>query len=147
MATAKQNADLLQMLKEQGKIRKLSPEEAPQQQPYKPLDIPFTPIPDVPTYPNAPNPRLRTPMPSVATLQPDNTRQFFNAAIPQTRLLPNIPSSNTFIGSAIQSTVGSSSIAVSQIPPIPPITNDQLFEVNSNAATLGHVNFINGTHT
>jgi len=145
MATSKQNSEMFKKMRDLGRIRKMNPDESPQQQPLpKSMDIPFTPVPDIPTYPNAPNPRLRTPLPSVVTLQPDNVRQFFNPAVPQSRLLPNIPGGNAFLGSAIQS-VSSTPVTKVVTPPI--VNTDQLFEVNGNSATLGHILFINGFHT
>ena len=65
-----------------------------------------------PAYPAAPNPFLRTPLPSVAVLQPDMARQFFNPATPQFRSLPPTPSSNPAVGAAVLSNAPSSTTIV-----------------------------------
>lgn len=130
MPSIRQNADFLQKAKDAGAITPIpSPQLADMQQ--------ISRIPNVPTYPQEPNARLRSPMPANLTLQPDSTRQFFNPAIPQTRLINPIPSSSAYIGSAIISQQVTSVNTTPTVPltpptpPPPPITG-QFYEVNLN---------------
>lgn len=101
-------------------------------------------FPSPPSYPNEPNPRLRTPMPASAVLQPDTVRQFFNSSVPQTRLLPTTPSLNMGIGAAIESGISSASTVTPVIPVIPvPPTTGQFYEVNLDG-NFRQITSING---
>lgn len=122
MPSIKQNAEFFQKAKEAGAI-----EPAPAKtQAQIPQDMR---VPNVPTYPSEPNPRLRSPMPGNLVLQPDSTRQYFNAAIPQSRLLLPTPSSSAYLGAAIQSVSGSTTVTPT-IPLTPPPPQGQFYEVN-----------------
>lgn len=70
-------------------------EEVPVQQP--------APAPIVPSNPPAPNPYLRSPLPSLLTLQPDSLRQFYNSPVPQKRAMPLMAAANTGAGAQAQS--------------------------------------------
>ena len=121
MPSIKQNSDFFNRAKEQGAIT-----PAP-----SPIRVPAEHAPDAPTYPEAPNSRLRSPLPANLVQQPDSQRQLFNQATPQTRLLAPTLISSPFNGSAIQSTISNSSKITPVIPPIIP-TSGFFYEVNSN---------------
>lgn len=57
--------------------------------------------PSIPTssYPAAPNPLLRTPLPPLSVQQPDMQRQWQSTAVPQSRVTPLPPAANANSGS------------------------------------------------
>lgn len=129
MPSIKQTSEYLQRAKDEGKIKPI-PSPVPGISPSH--------APDQPSYPEAPNSRLRSPLPAVLVQQPDSQRQWFNASVPQTRLLAPTLSMSPFAGSAIQSQISSGgtgtgttgTIPVPVVPPPP--TAGQFYEVNSN---------------
>lgn len=124
MPSIKQSADFLKRAKEENQLEPVA----------SPIRVPEGYTPDAPTYPEAPNSRLRSPMPANLVLQPDSQRQWFNPSTPQTRLLSPTLASSPFNGSAIQSTIATSSNVSPVnpvIPPIPPAT-DTFYEVNGD---------------
>lgn len=125
MPSIKQTSEYLQRAKDEGKL--------------KPIPSPAhiqSHAPDQPSYPEAPNSRLRSPLPAVLVQQPDSQRQWFNSSIPQTRLLAPTLSMSPFAGSAIQSQISSGGTATTgtgTIPVVPPPpTTGQFYEVNNN---------------
>jgi len=70
-----------------------------------PTSLPPIPV-TVTTYPAAPNPNLRGPLPASYVQQPDMQRQWQNAAVPQTRVPPSPSTSNPVVGAqAVSQTI------------------------------------------
>jgi hypothetical protein len=137
MPSIKQNAEFFQKAKNENAI-------APVSSPQTDRNIEQGRIPNVPTYPQEPNARLRTPLPAALTLQPDSTRQFFNPAIPQTRIIQPTASSNISIGAAITSGGVTSVNTTPTIPLQPPPPNiGQFYEVNLNG-NFEQITTVNG---
>ena len=125
MPSIKQNAEFFQRAKELGAIEPI------QRDVQQNVQINTARIPNIPTYPSEPNPRLRSPMPANLVLQPDSTRQFFNPSTPQSRLMLPTPASSAYLGAAIQSISGSNAVTPT-IPLQPPVSQSQLFEINAD---------------
>ena len=126
MPSVNQNAEMLKKMKEENLLmEKVNMAEEV---------TPSRPNPDTPTYPAASNSRLRTPMPAITNMQPDTQRQFFNAAIPQTRIFPLTTASSPFVGATIQSSVFTFAVPIIPVPVVPifPPPTTQLYEVNNN---------------
>jgi hypothetical protein len=71
--------------------------------PIETVEIP-KPVP-VATYPAAPNPILRSPLPAIQVQQPDQQRQWQTGAVGQSRLIPVAPVSNPHVGAQAASQV------------------------------------------
>lgn len=124
MPSIANNAAYLQSMKDGGNLKEIEPK----------ISISSN-FPAPPSYPNEPNPRLRTPMPAGTILQPDTVRQFFNSSIPQSRLFPQTASGSSGVGAAIQSQTNISfSGGIPVIPPAPPIppATGLFYELNGN---------------
>lgn len=136
MPSIKQSAEFLQRAKDAGALQPVpSPVQVTQQMH----------APDVPTYPEAPNSRLRSPLPANLVQQPDSQRQWFNPSISQVRLVAPTPASSPFANSAIQSQIAQSTTTTPTIPIVPPTpTTGQFYEINANG-NFETIYSINGT--
>src|SRR5258708_2352710 len=65
-----------------------------------------------PSYPPAPNPLLRTPLPPTQQLQPDTLRQFYKSGTPQTRIVPLPPTANATINASAKGIANTVAAAV-----------------------------------
>lgn len=122
MPSSKQNADLLQKMKDAGMLTEKITQA-----------VEAAPTPSSPAYPNEPNPRLRTPMPASTVLGPDVERQFLNPAIPQVRMLPQTAAANPTVGAA------SASQAIAIAPAVVAADLD-LIGINEQSGTSYTVN-------
>jgi len=89
MPTIKQNQQTAQEMIDDGKLV-----------PASTSNTPILPIPvSVGTYPSAPNPNLRGPLPATYVQQPDMQRQWQNPSVSQTRIPPISGTANAVSGS------------------------------------------------
>src|SRR2546423_182080 len=92
------------------------------------VDVP-KPIP-VATYPAAPNPNLRTPLPAISVMQPDMQRQWQTGATPQQRISPPSRTGNPIVAAqTISTTVVQGSASVT------PITDIESIAINKQTGT------------
>lgn len=129
MPSIRKNADFFERAKKEGAIK---PIPTPAPSPEKVLNVP-----NIPSYPPAPNAALRSTLPANLIQSPDGQRQFFNPATPQTRLFAPQFNSSAFNGAAIQSGVSTFTSPLTPpvpgVPIIPPVPSvGQFYEVNLN---------------
>ena len=96
--------------------------------PAVPIDTP-KPIP-VATYPVAPNPNLRTPLPAISIQQPDIQRQWQTGATPQQRILPPSQTGNPIVAAQTIS-----HIIVQDSASVTPITDIESIAINKQTGT------------
>ncbi len=93
--------------------------------------VPAPPGPSLNPYP-APNSYIRTPLPAIATQQPDQQRAFQTGTVPQDRLIPigNVPAASAQVaGNALAN-------AFTQTGPIQVQVNENTTDISSNTSAI-----------